>query len=105
MTMNDTLAANLLKLAFVLTLIPISIYLHAQAYYAYYGWFLLPLGAPVIGMAHVYGLAALVRLFTTKAADYDYRTKGAATRAFNFAVTGPLAALGLGWVLVHWIGI
>lgn len=41
--------------------------LYAFTLYTYWGWFVLPLGAPPIGYAHAYGLSLLVRAATFRA--------------------------------------
>lgn len=36
-----------------------------------YAWFLIPMGAPVISTAHVYGLAILITFITTRITKKD----------------------------------
>lgn len=43
--------------------LPIGIVIEAYAISVLWGWFVVPLGAPAVGMAHAFGINALVTVF------------------------------------------
>lgn len=65
-----------------------------------WGWFVVPLGLPAIGLWHALGLSLLVQLVTVKRPanrkgdDNDLRYH---LGSLFYAVCLPLAALGMGW--------
>lgn len=88
--------------------LPALILLHAFTAKTLWGWFIVPLGAPAVGMAHAYGISMFVTLFRNK--DHDTFTAHAPTGTFKIKayvawweplVVGAfqnLIALGLGYV-------
>lgn len=57
-----------------------------------WGWFVVPMGAPAIGLAHAYGLTLLLTLFRRfpdKSEDLSWVTK---------RIVANLFALLLGWI-------
>ena len=71
----DAFAALLLTflaIAGFLALVPLSIMFNAYILHQMWAWFIVPLGAAPIGLAHAWGLAILVAMFTTK----DHRIEG-----------------------------
>jgi hypothetical protein len=102
--MSD-LQKSLWKLGFVLALIPVGIYFWAQAYYSLWTWFAVPLGAPVVSMAHAYGLSCLARAYTWNSSNLDTKTEGAISRAFTATIVAPWLIILTGHIVVHWIGI
>lgn len=103
--MSDSAQKNLYKFIFILMLLPISIYFWAQAYYAVWAWFAVPLGAPTVSMAHAYGLSLLLRTFTYQVQHTDVESEGAVSRAITYGVVMPWLCIFTGYVIVHWIGI
>ena len=104
--MKDNLETAVAKFSPGLLLIPISIYLWAHTHFAMYGWFLAPLGAPVISMAHAYGLATIVRMLSFHYSAADAQVKeGRWTRACFSLIFFPLWWYGIGWIIVNWFGI
>jgi len=61
-----------------------------------WGWFLVPLGAPEIGVAHAIGIAGLVAMMAKNSnASKDYKSlSGKVAEAF----VAPLVTLAIGWV-------
>lgn len=68
-------------------------------------WFLIPLGAPAIGMAHAYGISSLVALFTSgiiagiaRIKTVDETEKERDVNRVVMAWMAPLLCLGFGYV-------
>jgi hypothetical protein len=83
--------------------------LWAHTIHALWGWFLLPLGAPTIGLAHAYGLFGLAKALTWGYADLylavEAQPDGGLKRMAWSGIALPLASLAMGYVVANWIGI
>lgn len=77
---------------------PLAI-LNAWALSTLWGWFAVPLGAKAIGVAHAYGLVAMLAALRPKYAHDIALKKG--WDAVGTLALAPLVALGLGYV-AHW---
>lgn len=75
-------------------------------------WFVEPLGAPHVGIAHAAGLAMVVHFATLEYGGAIYRSvrersfddeqkSAAGSSALLSKIIGPAIFLGIGW-LVHW---
>lgn len=70
-----------------------------------WGWFVVPLGAPVIGVAHAVGLLLLVTLATSDGYDKD-NERGDAAYYFKRIVVSLAVivfALVVGWVVTFFM--
>lgn len=82
----------------VLALVPASI-LWALTVATLYGWFLAPIGAPDLGVAHLYGISVLVQFVTVgHTPDTD------AEEVVVQSVIRCLVALAVGWVALQFMG-
>ena len=84
----------------LIAVIPLAIITKGIALQVLWGWFVVPLGIPDIGMAHALGIAGLVALATHQHGPEDNEgTSGErALRSFAFAFARPLVALLFGWI-------
>lgn len=63
-----------------------------------WGWFIVPLGAPEIGVALAIGIAGTIGMITHKM-DGGEKPEGQATKEMVMLFTVPLILLGLGWIV------
>ena len=65
-----------------------------------WGWFLVPLALPPIGIAHAVGISTLAALLTMKVThkDAEKRTDKQTIDVIVLAVLWPLMALGIGFI-------
>jgi len=71
--------------------------LRAYALYQLWSWFVVPLGAPKIGMAHAYGLS-LVGALSSSGIIYKKQTEEEELGQKALMVAIPLFSLGLGYI-------
>jgi hypothetical protein len=66
-----------------------------------WGWFIVPLGAPHIGIAHAMGLALIVGLLTARPDLEDHEGEAAKRfgKAISQGVIGALVVWGMGFIL------
>lgn len=62
-----------------------------------WAWFVVPLGLPVIGKAHAYGLVVLVALIRARAPRKDEASASIAATIMT-AILGPAVGLLAGWI-------
>ena len=55
-----------MKVILVIGAVILNMLFYAVTLQAHWAWFVAPLGAPVIGLAHAYGLVCLVKLAITR---------------------------------------
>lgn len=70
-----------------------------------WGWFLVPLGLPQIGMAHAIGIGLLVG-FLTKThlhAEKEFDSKWEKAAAHTAVILNPLLVVGMGWVIAQFM--
>lgn len=88
-------------LAGLILIVPLALYT-AWVAHLLWRWFVVPLGAPEIGMAHVYGLMLLVRLTTYQGSDVATEKgevlQGVVTKAIEGVFFATLCLL-IGWWL------
>lgn len=85
---------KLAKMLAGLLLFPITLVAYAFVVATFWGWFVVPLGAPDIGLAHAYGLAILVGM-VAKRHTKDERS---VLEAFAGALMYCGLALLFGWI-------
>lgn len=81
-------------------MLPISISMRCTVLYWYWLWFVVPLGAPILGWAHLYGLGGLVSFLLVscvRTKDYDSMEDAAASIIFKPIVI-PVISLLFGYV-------
>ena len=66
-----------------------------------WGWFVVPLGVPPIGIAHAIGLTLLIRT-TVLQANVATKTVSVEDKIYAW-IFGPAFVLLVGWVLTHWM--
>jgi len=81
----------------LLVMIPLSILMNAFVLHKLWAWFMVPLGIAPIGLAHAWGLAILIGLFTTSKVQKT-ESKGEAIGQFIGLMLAPLFALLFGWI-------
>lgn len=99
--MSDRQKAVLIILALVV-LVPAAIALNGWVFTVLWAWFVVPMGAPVLGVWHALGIGLVVHMpLRGLAAKSDITsTKPAADRLTDAAATTfgtPLLTLALGW--------
>lgn len=89
----------LVFLAFIglLAIIPLAIIFNAFVLYKMWGWFLVPLGLPQIGMAHAWGLAILIGMFTVRSKIQSKDKKERIAEGVTMALS-PFMALLFGYI-------
>jgi hypothetical protein len=100
----------LIKLVFVILAIPFSLWLKATVGMSLWGWFVVPLGVPAIGLIHALGLT-LVGWFYTTGLDnmksykkiMEEKEKDNWKRWFTIQIV-MLMVWGYG-AIFHWIGV
>lgn len=90
----DSLAKSLGTVLFALFLIVVLGAYHAVAVMLLWGWFIVPLGLPDIGMAHSYGLILFGTMFRTPP-DPDKKNGG--------AILLPAICILLGYIVKFWV--
>lgn len=88
---------------FIVALVPVAGLTHAVVASVLWRWFVVPLGAPTIGVAHVYGLLCIVWLLRAP------RTSNPSEPAtwerlwplVFTALSTPLVELGCGWLALQ----
>src|SRR5271156_2972201 len=87
----------LLAFVGIMALIPISIMFNAFVLHKMWAWFIVPLGVAPIGLAHAWGIAILMGMFTmslkTGSKDKDEKVAEVAV-----LLVGPLFTLLFGWI-------
>lgn len=95
-----TIVALIMAYSFTMTAIVVS---------AYWEWFFIPLGAPVLTWPHLLGLAGLIRYLTHqyRPATPDGQPSPSMGKAFHTAFVnitfGSAATLAIGWLLHRWM--
>jgi len=97
---NEKVAENALGCVLILIMIPISILLKGFVLSKLWFWFMVPLGVVPISLAHAYGLAILIALFTHQSQKpAEEGTLGQmAFRMFIMSIGGPLIVWFVGWL-------
>jgi hypothetical protein len=95
MASKDTSASRIVQL---LLLWPFTIAVDAVAASALWRWFVTPLGAPEITLAHAYGLATLVGWAT-----YQFIPDREPVDMATSSIGAGLAALGMGWLALQFM--
>lgn len=90
---KDIKDTNGQKLALVL-LSPLLMWWFSFALHTNWEWFAVPAGLPAIGMAHVFGLFLIFRMFRGAVANFK-----SATETIKDEISTPLFFLGLGWIV------
>lgn len=73
-------------------LLPVLCFYRAVCLHAVYGWFLLPLGAPSIGVAHIYGISLILSLALPTPTDENRKTEWATE------LISPALLVFIGWI-------
>lgn len=100
---------SILALIIFAAAIPSTSLLRAFVLTELWGWFVTPLGAPMLTMAWAFGLTCILALVTYRAPVADTPRKDAppplktAIHWSTHWIVQPLAFWGLGW-LAHWVG-
>ena len=84
----------------IFVMLPLSILLRAFVLVQLWHWFVVPLGVVSIGMAHAYGLAALVSLLNPQKIDKYDEEEGVlrgAIKATIISLLLPLIIWFVGW--------
>lgn len=92
---------GLLSIPFFLLLGTLAYAWAAQTLWA---WFVVPLGAPAISLAHAYGLCALLWMLTNHSTEQKKTDDGAGAAMLKLAAVAfarPLFSVGAAW-LVRW---
>ena len=86
-------------LAFVglMALIPLSIMFNAFVLHKMWAWFVVPLGVAPIGLAHAWGLAILIGMFTISLKRGTKDKKEQLAQA-AILLSGPIFTLLFGWI-------
>lgn len=66
-----------------------------------WGWFLVPIGLPNIGLALAIGISATVAMMTHQATQSTEKSDGG--KALIALFVGPLLLLGIGWVVHQYV--
>jgi hypothetical protein len=66
-----------------------------------WGWFLVPIGLPNIGLALAIGISATVAMMTHQATQSSEKSDGGKAVAMLFVA--PLLMLGVGWVVHQYV--
>ena len=86
--------------------VPVLVLLNAWALAWLWAWFVVPLGMPMLTMAHLLGLGSLVSSITSASSGIAGlqrdKSQEAQIRVLATTFGRPLMAVGLGYVL-HWI--
>lgn len=80
-------------------LVPVAL-LDGWAVMSLWRWFIIPLGASRISLAHAIGISIFANLLTARYRRLEDDAEVAERIAYAFAA--PLMALLLGWVVQHW---
>ena len=67
-----------------------------------WGWFIVPLGAPVIGMAQAYGISLILAYITVRSTP-DFKTDILRTMSLSERV-GKSIGINVGILLIGWVG-
>jgi putative Mn2+ efflux pump MntP len=89
------LIAGIVLLLFVLSIVRGLVFAQLWA------WFVMPFGAPAIGIAHAIGLAVLVTMLTGQRAKTDddgEKSLSEFGKTLAYGIGVPLCALGIGYV-------
>ena len=94
------------KVAALIVMTLISIFIGAWAFSTLFGWFLVPLGLPPVGMAHAYGLMLVASFLKMRPKDIDIdgenkskTTAETVTRIALYTIFY-LVAVGMGWITI-----
>lgn len=82
----------LLLILALIAVIPILAFYRAVCLAALYNWFLLPLGFPQIGTAHLYGITILLALAICHPSDENRKT------SWSVDLLTPAMCVLFGWV-------
>jgi len=89
---------------FTLAVISVALYIFVLS--KLYGWFAIPAGAPVIGMANIYGLAMIVSYITFKNKDIkdsQEKDKGQHAEIAALRIVMSLMVLLVGYIVTLFI--
>ena len=99
MAKDDNEAEVALGCILIVIMLPISIFLKGFVLSRLWLWFMVPLGVMPITLAHAYGLAVMIALFTVhQKADAEAKGGGIIYLAFRMNIGGPLIVWFIGWL-------
>jgi hypothetical protein len=90
---------------FVLAALPAA-FLNAYAVQTLWDWFVSPLGVPLLGYAHAWGIGLLLQYMPSATPDLSERERSFRERVnqCSYLYVKPLMGLGIGWVARWFMG-
>ena len=101
---DDSVEKTLRTMGWVILISCVAPFWSAWVLGRLWAWFLVPVGAPALSLASLFGIALTVR-FVTHQETWSKKvdTPGAIARCITDGFVSPTIVLGIGWV-TRWIG-
>ncbi len=88
---------------FTISTIIVAVVVRAWVFTLLWSWFVVPLGAPEVGIATAVGLALIISLFTQHLAKEETKDKSMINDLITRAFLAPIVTLIVGWLVTYFV--